>query len=51
MSSISLPIFDKTGKEVGMYSVDPSAIAHHVSAQLLHDAVVMYRSVRKYQSP
>jgi large subunit ribosomal protein L4 len=44
MSSISLPIFDKTGKEVGMYSVDPSAIAHHVSAQLLHDAVVMYRS-------
>ena len=44
MSSISLPIFDKTGKEVGVYSVDPSAIAHHVSAQLLHDAVVMYRS-------
>ena len=44
MSSISLPIFDKTGKEVGTFSVDSSAIAHHISAQLLHDAVVMYRS-------
>ena len=44
MSSISLPIFDKSGKEVGTYSVDPSAIAHKISAQLLHDAVVMYRA-------
>jgi len=44
MSNIDLPIFDKTGKEVGTYSVDPSAIAHRISAQLLHDAVVMYRA-------
>jgi large subunit ribosomal protein L4 len=44
MSSISLPILDKTGKEVGTYSVDPSAIASRISTQLLHDAVVMYRS-------
>jgi len=44
MSSISLPIFDKSGKEVGTFSVDPSAIAHRISAQLLHDAVVMYRA-------
>ena len=44
MSSISLPIFNKTGKEVGTYSVDPSAIAHRISAQLLHDAVVMYQA-------
>jgi len=44
MSSISLPIFNKTGKEIGTYSVDPSAIAHRISAQLLHDAVVMYRA-------
>ena len=44
MSSISLPVFDKSGKEVGIYSVDPSAIAHRISAQLLHDAVVMYQS-------
>ena len=44
MPAIDLPIFDKSGKEVGTYSVDPSVIAHHISAQLLHDAVVMYRS-------
>ena len=44
MSSQELPIFDKTGKEVGTFSVDPSAIAHRISAQLLHDAVVMYRA-------
>jgi len=44
MSSTELPIFDKTGKEVGTFSVDPAAIAHKVSVQLLHDAVVMYRA-------
>jgi len=44
MSSIELPIFDKSGKEVGTFSIDPSAIAHKISAQLLHDAVVMYRA-------
>ena len=44
MSSTKLPIFDKTGKEIGTFSVDPAAIAHRISAQLLHDAVVMYRS-------
>jgi large subunit ribosomal protein L4 len=44
MSAVNLPIFVKSGKEVGTYSVDPSVIAHHVSAQLLHDAVVMYQS-------
>ena len=44
MSSRELPIFDKSGKEVGTYSVDPSAIAHKISTQLLHDAVVMYQS-------
>ena len=44
MSTIDLPIFDKSGKEVGTFSVDPSVIAHRISAQLLHDAVVMYRA-------
>ena len=44
MSSKELPIFNKSGKEVGKFSVDPSAIAHKISAQLLHDAVVMYQS-------
>ena len=44
MSSVELPIFDKSGKEVGTYSVDISAIANRISVQLLHDAVVMYRA-------
>jgi len=44
MSSIDIPVFDKSGKEVGTYSFDPSAIASHISVQLLHDAVVMYRA-------
>ena len=44
MPSIELPVFDKSGKKVGTYSVDPSAIAARISAQLLHDAVIMYRA-------
>ena len=44
MSSIELPIFDKSGKEVGTFPVDTSTIAQRISAQLLHDAVVMYRA-------
>ncbi|MDR3182353.1 MAG: 50S ribosomal protein L4 [Planctomycetaceae bacterium] len=41
---MELPIFDKTGTEVGKYSVDTDKIADRISSQLLHDAVVMYRS-------
>jgi large subunit ribosomal protein L4 len=44
MSSIELPIFDKSGKEIGKLTVDPAAIASRISPQLLHDAVVMYQS-------
>ncbi|MCL2005060.1 MAG: 50S ribosomal protein L4 [Planctomycetaceae bacterium] len=44
MPSIKLPVFDKSGKEVGTYAVDPSVIASRISAQLLHDAVIMYRT-------
>ena len=44
MSSQELPIFDKAGKEVGTFSIDPSAIAHRINTQLLHDAVVMYQA-------
>lgn len=44
MSSKEIPVFNKSGKEVGTFSVDPSAIAHRISAQLLHDAVVMYQA-------
>jgi large subunit ribosomal protein L4 len=40
----SLPVFDRTGKEVGKYDIDPAQIAPRISKQLLHDAVVMYQS-------
>lgn len=41
---VSLPIFDKTGKEIGKYDIDPSSIADRINKQLLHDVVVMYQA-------
>lgn len=41
---ISLPIRDKSGEEVGTYEFDPNELAAGINKQLLHDAVVMYRS-------
>lgn len=40
----SLPVFDRTGKEVGKYDIDPAALAPKINKQLLHDAVVMYQA-------
>lgn len=40
----SLPIFDRAGKEVGTYEIDPASIAPQISKQLLHDVVVMYQA-------
>ena len=40
----SLPVFDKTGKEIGKYEIDPTAIASTINRQLLHDVVVMYQA-------
>lgn len=40
----SLPIFDRTGREVGKYDLDPAQLAPRVNRQLLHDAVVMYQA-------
>ena len=40
----TLPIFDKSGKEVGSYDIDPVALAPRINRQLLHDAVVMYQA-------
>lgn len=42
--TVKLPIYDRKGSEVGVYEVDPDAIATRISKQLLHDAVVMYQS-------
>ena len=40
----SLPIFNKSGAEVGKYDIDPDQIAPKISQQLLHDVVVMYQA-------
>ena len=47
---VSLPVYDKTGKEVGTYEVDPAEIAPSINRQLLHDAVVMYQANRRQGS-
>lgn len=44
MATVELPIYDKSGSEVGKYSVDPDAIAANISHQLLHDAIIMYQA-------
>lgn len=41
---ISLPILDRSGKQVGTYEFDPAELADGVNHQLLHDAVVMYEA-------
>jgi large subunit ribosomal protein L4 len=46
----SLPIYDRTGAEVGKYEIDPAQLAPHISRQLLHDAVVMYETNRRQGS-
>ena len=40
----SLPIYNRTGAEVGTYEIDPAQLAPRISRQLLHDAVVMYQT-------
>ncbi len=40
----SLPVYDRTGAEVGKYEIDLSVLASRINKQLLHDAVVMYES-------
>ena len=41
---VKLPVFNKSGAEVGSYEIDPAAIAPKISQQLLHDVVVMYQA-------
>jgi large subunit ribosomal protein L4 len=40
----SLTVFDKTGKSVGKYAIEPTDLAPRINKQLLHDVVVMYQS-------
>lgn len=41
---VSLPIYDRTGAQVGTYELDPAELAPRINKQLLHDAVVMYQA-------
>ena len=41
---VSLPVYERTGAEVGTYQVDPKEIAPRISKQLLHEVVVMYQT-------
>lgn len=39
-----LPVYDRTGREVGSYTISPEDIAENINKQLLHDVVVMYQA-------
>jgi large subunit ribosomal protein L4 len=39
-----LTIYDRKGKKVGTYNVEPTDFAPRINKQLLHDAVVMYQT-------
>jgi large subunit ribosomal protein L4 len=41
---VTLPIYNRSGAEVGSYEIDPEQLAPRISRQLLHDAVVMYQT-------
>lgn len=46
----SLPVYDRTGKEVGTYDVEWTDIAPRINKQLLHDVVVMYQANQRQGS-
>jgi large subunit ribosomal protein L4 len=46
----TLPVYDRSGAEVGTYEIDPAVIAPRISKQLLHDVVVMYQARRRQGS-
>ncbi len=46
----TLPIYDRTGAEVGTYQIDPAELAPSINKQLLHDVVVMYQANRRQGS-
>lgn len=40
----SLTVYNRAGKEVGKYEIDPAELAPRINKQLLHDVVIMYQS-------
>jgi len=47
MTMVSLPIYNRSGQEVGRYEIDPAELAPKINKQLLHDVVVMYQANRR----
>lgn len=47
---VSMPVYDRSGAEVGSYELDLAELAPRVSKQLLHDVVVMYRANQRQGS-
>lgn len=47
---VSLPVYDRTGVEVGTYEIDPAELAPRINKQLLHDVVVMYQANQRQGS-
>ena len=47
---VSLPVYDRTGAEVGQVEIDPAQIAPRINKQLLHDVVVMYQANQRQGS-
>jgi large subunit ribosomal protein L4 len=41
---VTLPVYDRSGSEVGSYEIDPTELAPRINKQLMHDAVVMYQT-------
>lgn len=47
MAKINLPVYDRTGQEVGAYEIDPAELSPRISKQLLHEAVIMYQANKR----
>src|SRR5262245_45496042 len=41
---LNLPVFDRTGSQVGSLEIDPTDFGGTVNRQLLHDVIVMYQA-------
>jgi len=46
----TLPVFDRSGAEVGSIEIDPAQFAPRINKQLLHDVVVMYQANQRQGS-
>ncbi|MCX7665666.1 MAG: 50S ribosomal protein L4 [Gemmataceae bacterium] len=46
-ASITLPVYNKDGQEVGTVTVDPAAFGGKISTRLMHEAVLMYETNKR----